>query len=136
VYAPHAQQYDSGSRFNDAAEWSRSATDETAVDILEPLHFAANSYREASLANLRVLLAIDQFVSAASDARLSWVSVGFVLQLESVRGLSKVDACRQMKITERRLECSIARFRKVVGIAAGDGRHPLGLPVRKSATDG
>jgi hypothetical protein len=128
VYAPHAQQYDSGSRFNDAAEWSRSATDETAVDILEPLHFAANSYREAALDHMRLLHATDQFMASSKDGVLAWVTVSIVLRLTSTRGRTNIELARQMGVCGSVLDRSIARFRREAGIKAGDNR-PLGLPV-------
>lgn len=105
---------------NDPAGWNSACYTADPVDIMEPLAEDPNPYREYSLANLRILLAIDAFVSAAGDARLRWVAVSYALDLTSIRGLPKAEACRQMGVTERRLECNIARFKATAGIDAAE----------------
>jgi len=127
VYAAHAQVSDHDSdSFNDPAAWSRCATAQTAVDVIEPQVGELNDFREASLDLLRLLLVVDAFCSRSRDARLSWVAVSLVLQLHSVRHLSHSEVCRQMGISQDTLSRSMSRFRAIAGLNAPDGLRALG----------
>jgi hypothetical protein len=127
VYAPHAQasNYDHDS-FDDPAGWGRCSTAQTPVDVIEPQVGELNEYREASLNLLRLLLVCDAFCSRSQDARLSWVAVALVLQLDSVRNLSHAEICRRMGVSENTLSRSMTRFRAIAGLGAPDGLRALG----------
>jgi hypothetical protein len=129
VHAPHARasDYDSDS-FDDPAAWSRCATAETAVDVLEPFAETPNEYREASLDLLQLLLATDRFMSSSRNGVLAWVSVSRVLGLPGTRGLPQVEICRQMGVSESTLSRSMSRFRAIAGFDDGGDHRIFGLP--------
>jgi hypothetical protein len=52
---------------------------------LEPIKETANRFREAAIAHLQIMLAVDEFVATTEDARLAVTVVSIVLQWPSTR---------------------------------------------------
>src|ERR1700693_5388519 len=71
----------------DAAEWTSASYSRHPCDDFEPPDDVASPYREAALGCLKVLSAMDDFLTAADDKRAGWIAVAIVLKLTSVRGL-------------------------------------------------
>jgi hypothetical protein len=111
----------------DPAEWNiASYCPDPLAGLEEPVADVPNEFREASLNLLRLLLVCDSFVTRSRDARLSWVAVALVLQLDSVRHLSHSEICRQMGISENTLSRSLSRFRAIAGLDSPDGLRAFG----------
>jgi hypothetical protein len=72
---------------------------------------------------MRTLLAVDEFVTTSTDARLAGISVAVVFRLTSVRGFSVDYIAGQIGCTPAALTRSIARFRALAGIDS-EWRHP------------
>jgi len=87
---------------------------------MEPLPDEPNPYREAALHFLGILYAVDEFITAAPDAR---VAVAVTLGWPSARGLSIDNTSGQLGCTTATLTRSIARFKTLagLGVPAGGG---------------
>jgi hypothetical protein len=57
--------------FDDPATWDRASYESHPVDFLEALPDVPNGYREAALFHLKIMLACDEFIESASDARFA-----------------------------------------------------------------
>ena len=111
---------------NDPATWHTASYSAHPVDSLEPLPDAVNGYRQAALAYLKVMLTIDEFLTAAPDARVAVVAVAVVLGWPSTRGLSVGNIADQLGCSPSTLTRSIARFKTMAGFAGGGVRPGAG----------
>jgi hypothetical protein len=109
---------------NDPATWGAASYSAHPVDSLEPLPDAPNPYREAALYHLQIMLAFDEFVTRATDARLAVVSVAVALGWPSTRGLSIGNIAGQLGCTTTALTRSIAKFREMAGLNSAGGIRP------------
>jgi hypothetical protein len=87
---------DSEMETNDPGGWNRASYVDDPIDSIEPLPDAPNGYRTAALYHLQIMFAVDEFVTAAPDARVAVVAVSVVLQWPSVRGLSVGNTAGQL----------------------------------------
>jgi hypothetical protein len=74
--------------FNDPGGWDRASYSAHPIDSMEPLSDEPNGYREAALYHLRLMYAVDEFLTAAEDSRLAIVTVAATLGWPSARGLA------------------------------------------------
>jgi hypothetical protein len=110
----------------DPAGWSvASYTPDLFAEIGEPLPEAPNDYRAVALAHLQLMLCIDEFITAAEDARLAVVSVAIALGWPSIRGLGIDNISDQLGCTPAALTRSIARFKTMANLAGG-----LPIPIK------
>jgi hypothetical protein len=91
------------------------------LDEIEPLPDAPNDYRQAALYHLRLMYAVDEFLSAAEDARLAVIAVAVVLGWPSARGLSISNIADQIGCSPSTLTRSIARFKAIAGLGVSAG---------------
>jgi hypothetical protein len=121
--------YDFDSEFNDPAIWNVASHTEHPIDILEPLPDARDPYRAAALDHLRVLLAIDAFMTDSENPRLAWITVAITFNLTSVRQLSVSGIANQLGVSAATLRCSMAKFLEMAGLDLPDrfGRFRRGL---------
>jgi hypothetical protein len=106
----------SASDFNDASTWNRASYNHHPCDDFEPLPDAPNHYRAAALYHLRIMLAVDEFITAAEDARFAVIVVAVTLQLPSVRGLSIGDIAGQLECSPATITRACTRFREMAGL--------------------
>jgi hypothetical protein len=111
----HGHDFDSDT-FSDPGGWNRASYQSHPIDSIEPLSDEPNSYRAAALVHLRIMFAIDEFITAAPDARVAVVAVAVVLGWPSARGLSVGNIADQLGCTTAALNRSIARFRAMSGV--------------------
>jgi hypothetical protein len=111
---------------NDPATWGAASYNHHPCDDLEPLPDIPNPYREAAINHLQVMLAFDEFVTMATDARLAIVSVAVALGWPSTRALSISNIANQLGCTTTALTRSIAKFREMVGLNSGGIRPGAG----------
>ena len=127
---PAMQHHDRGSdsEFNDPGGWNKASYFDDPIDSIEPLPEAPNDYRQAALAHLQLMYAVDEFILAATDARVAVVSVAVVLGWPSARGLSISNIANQLGCTTAALTRSIARFKTLagLGVSAGGGVRFVG----------
>lgn len=107
--------------FNDPSDWRRASYESHPVDSTEPLSDIPNPYREAAIYHLQIMLAFDEFVTGAQDARLAVVSVAVVLGWPSIRGLTVPDLADQLGCSLSTLTRSIARFKTMAGLDSNGG---------------
>jgi len=88
------------------------------AEIGEPLPEAPNEYRQAAIYHLQLMFAVDEFLTAAPDARVAVVAVAVVLGWPSARGFSIGDVA-DLGCSLSSLTRSIARFKISAGLAAG-----------------
>jgi Trp operon repressor len=86
---------------------------------MEPLPDEPNEYRQAALYHLQIMLAVDDFITVAQDARLAVVAVAVVLGWPSTRGLSIGNIADQLGVSVTTITRACARFREMSGLAAG-----------------
>ena len=106
----------SDSDFCDPSDWTRASYSAHPIDEIEPIDLTPNGYRAAALAYLKVMLAVDEFVMMAPDARVAVVAVAVVLGWPSARGLSISNIANQLGCTPAALTRSIARFKTLAGL--------------------
>ena len=78
----------SDSDFCDPGGWNRASYESHPIDSIEPIDLAPNGYRQAALHHLQLMYSVDEFISAAPDARAAVVAIAVVLKWPSVRGLT------------------------------------------------
>jgi hypothetical protein len=94
---------------------------------MEPLSDEPNGYRQAALYHMRLMWVIDDFITAAPDARVAVVAVAVVLGWPSARGLTLGDIADQLGCSPSTLTRSLARFKTLAGLgSAGDIRPGAG----------
>jgi hypothetical protein len=85
----HHRDCGSDSDTCDPASWNRASyTPDLLAELGEPLPEAPNGYRAAAIYHLQLMYAVDEFLTAASDARLAVIVVAVVLGWPSIRGLT------------------------------------------------
>jgi hypothetical protein len=111
----HLRDY-TGSTYDtiDAAEWGSASYNRHPCDDLEPMDDAASPYREAALGCLKVLHAMDEFLTAANDKRAGWIAVAVVLNLTSTRGLSVADIAHQLGCSATTINRYTAKFASMI----------------------
>jgi hypothetical protein len=75
----HFHESAGSSDSNDPATWDAASYSAHPVDSLEPLPDAPNDYRQAAIYHLQLMFAVDEFITAAPDARVAVVAVAVVL---------------------------------------------------------
>jgi hypothetical protein len=106
----------------DPASWNRASyTPDILVELGEPLPDAPNEYRQAAIFHLRLMFAVDEFVTAAPDARVAVVAVAVTLCWPSARSLSVGDVADQLGCSLSTLTRSIARFKTMAGLGVSAG---------------
>jgi hypothetical protein len=106
---------------NDPATWDAASYNHHPVEDLEPLPDIPNPYREAALFHLQIMLACDEFVTGAQDARLAIVAVSICLGWPSTRSLSIDNIANQLGCTPTALTRSVARFKTLAGLGVSAG---------------
>jgi hypothetical protein len=61
------------SDFNDPGDWNKASYIDDPIHSIEPLPDVPNSYRQAVIFHLQLMFAVDEFVTAAPDARVAVV---------------------------------------------------------------
>ena len=112
----------SDSEFNDPGGWNKASYFDDPIDSIEPLPDAPNDYRQAALYHLRIMLAVDRFITAADDARLAVVAVSIALGWPSTRGLTVPEIAEQLGTTPATITRACTRFREMSGLAGGGVR--------------
>jgi AraC-like DNA-binding protein len=120
----HHPDRGSDSDFNDPGGWNKASYFDDPIDSIEPLPDAPNDYRQAAICNLQLMFAVDEFLSAAPDARVAVVAVAVTLGWPSARGLSIDNISDQLGCSPSTLTRSIARFKTLarLGVPAGGVR--------------
>jgi hypothetical protein len=117
----HAQDFDSDT-FGDPGGWNKASYSAHPIDSIEPLSDEPNPYRQAALHFLKIMWIIDEFITAAPDARAAVVAVGIVLRWPSVRGLSVGNIAGQLGCSPATVTRACAKFREMSGLAGGGVR--------------
>jgi hypothetical protein len=107
--------------FSDCADWNRASYESHPIDSIEPIDLPVNGYRQAALAHLQLFLCIDEFITAASDARLAVVSVAVVLGWPSIRGLTVPEIAEQLGCSPVTITRACNRFREMAGLDSAGG---------------
>jgi hypothetical protein len=105
--------------FNDPGEWAKASYYDDPINSIEPLPDTSSDYRQAALFHLQLMLAVDEFITAAEDARLAIVAVSVCLGWPSTRSLSISNIAEQLGCTPATLTRSITRFKTLAGQAGG-----------------
>jgi hypothetical protein len=82
----------------DRARWNRDSYSAHPIDSMEPLSDEPNGYRAAAIHHLGIMYAVDDFITAAPDARVAVVAVAVVLGWPSARGFSIGDIADQLGV--------------------------------------
>ena len=109
---------------NDPATWDRASYNHHPCDDFEPLPDTSSDYRQAAIFHLRLMYCVDEFITAAPDARVAVVAVAVVLGWPSARGLSVGNIADQLGCSSSTLTRSIARFKTMAGLDSGGGVRP------------
>ena len=107
--------------FLDPAGWSRASYSAHPIDSIEPLSDEPNSYRSAALHHLQLMYAVDEFITAAEDARLAVVAGAVVLGWPSIRGLTVPAIAEQLGVSTSTIARACARFREMSGLGLSAG---------------
>jgi hypothetical protein len=107
--------------FNDPGGWDRASYNHHPCDDFEPLPDIPNPYREASLAYLKLMWDVDEYLAEAKDARFAVIVVAIVLGWPSTRGLTVTEIADQIECSPATISRACARFREMAGLAAGGG---------------
>ena len=95
-----------------------SYTPDLFAELGEPLPEAVNGYRAAALAWLNAMIAVDEFILAAPDARLAVVSVAICLGWPSTRGLTVPEIAEQLGVSTS----------TITRLALGSAKWPGSIP--------
>ena len=117
----HHSDRGSDNDFDDPATWLKASYSHHPCDDFEPLPYTPNSYRQAALYHLKIILAVDEFITAAEDSRLAVVAVAVVLGWPSARGLTLGNIADQLGCSLSTLTRSIARFKALAGLGVSAG---------------
>jgi hypothetical protein len=117
----HHHDRGSDNDFDDCADWSRASYESHPIDSIEPIDLEPNGYRQAALYHLRLMLAVDEFITAAPDARFAVIVVAVTLGWPSTRGLSIRNIADQIGCTPAALTRSIERFKTLAGLGVSAG---------------
>jgi hypothetical protein len=84
----------------DPANWNKASyTPDLFAELGEPIPEVVNGYRAISLDFLKVMLAVDEFVTAAEDARFAVITVAIVLGWPSARGFTLTEIAEQLGVS-------------------------------------
>jgi hypothetical protein len=122
------QYFDPGSdsdKFSDPGGWSAASYTPDLLIEIEPLDVGASPYRQAALDHLQTILAVDEFMAAATDARLAWVGISIALRLTSVRRLAVPEIAEQLGVTEAAVSRATAKFARLAGLDSGGGLQSI-----------
>jgi hypothetical protein len=107
--------------FNDPGGWDKASYCAHPIDSMELLPDVPNGYREAAKFHLGLMYWVDEFLTAAPDARVAVVAVAVVLGWTSARGLSVGNVADQLGCSPSTLTRSIARFKAMAGLNSAGG---------------
>lgn len=100
---------------------------------MEPLSDEPNPYRAAAIYHLQLMYVVDEFVTAAPDARLGIIAVAVTLHWPSVRGLTVGNIADQVGCMPAALIRSIARFKTMTGLDSAGGGSGVGKYSQEAA---
>ena len=104
--------------FNDPGGWDKGCYKSHPVDSMEPLSDERNGYRAAAICHMRLMWAVDDFVSTAAGARLAVNAVGITLGWPSTRGWTVPAIAAQIGCSPATISRACARFREISGLPA------------------
>ena len=107
---------------NDPATRDRASYNHHPCDDFEPLPDTSSDYRQAAIFHLRLMYCVDEFITAAPDARVAVVAVAVVLGWPSARGLTAASIAEQLGCSPATITRACARFREMSGLAGGGVR--------------
>jgi hypothetical protein len=107
--------------FDDPAAWNRASYNHHPCDDFEPLPDVPNPYREAAIFHLGIMLAVDQFVETAKDARFAIIVVAIVLGWPSARGFTLTEISDQLGVSALTITRACDRFREMAGLGVSAG---------------
>jgi hypothetical protein len=96
--------------------WNKASYDHRPCDDFEPLPDVSNPYRQAAIFHLQIMFAVDEFITAAKDARFAAIVVAVVLGWPSTRGLTVTEIAEQIGCTPATIARACARFREMSGL--------------------
>jgi hypothetical protein len=117
----HHRDHAPDNDFNDPGGWDRACYQSHPIDSMEPISDEPNGYRQAAIYHMRLMWAIDDFITAAPDARLAVVACAVVLDWPSARGLTLGNIADQLGCSLSTLTRSIARFKTMAGLGVSAG---------------
>jgi hypothetical protein len=85
--------------FNDPGGWDKASYSAHPIDSIEPLSDEPNPYRTAALHHVGIMYAVDDFITAAPDARVAVVAVAVVLGWASARGWTVPEIAEQLGVS-------------------------------------
>jgi hypothetical protein len=113
----HHRDHAPDNDFDDPSGWNRASyTPDILAEIGEPLAEKPNGYRAAAIHYLGIIYAVDEFLTAAPDARVAVVAVAVVLGWPSARGLSIGNIAGQLGVSAATMTRSMAKFRELAGL--------------------
>jgi hypothetical protein len=112
----HHPDRGSDPEFSDCADWNRASYESHPIDSIEPLPDVVNEYRAVARAFLELFFFVDEFITAATDARLAVVAVAVVLDWPSTRGLTVPEIAEQLECSPATITRACARFREMANL--------------------
>jgi hypothetical protein len=106
---------------NDPADWNVASYESHPIDSIEPIDVEPNDYRAAALAHLQLMYAVDEFITAAPDARLAVVSIAICLGWPSTRGLTGPEIAKQLGCSPVTIARACDRFRELANLDSAGG---------------
>jgi hypothetical protein len=101
---------------SDPAGRDRASYSAHPIDSIEPVDLAPNAYRAISLDFLKLMFCVDEYLTAAPDARLAVITVAVVLGWPSARGLTVPEIAEQLGISTSTITRACARFHEMAGL--------------------
>jgi hypothetical protein len=114
----HHPDRGSDSDFNDPGGRNKASYFDDPIDSIEPLPDISNPYRAAAIYHLQLMFAVDEFITAAPDARLAVVAVSVVLQWPSTRGMTAASIAEQLGVSAATVIRACTKFREISGLGA------------------
>jgi hypothetical protein len=109
----------SDSDFNDPSGWNRASyTPDFLAELGEPIAEARNDYRAAAIYHFQLMFVVDEFITAAQDARFGIIMVAIVLGWPSARGWTIPEIASQIGCSPLTITRACARFREMAGLDA------------------
>ena len=106
---------------SDPAGWNRASYNHHPCDDFEPLPDTSSDYRQAAIHHLQLMYRVDEYVSAASDARFAIIVVAIVLGWPSTRGWTVPEIAEQLGVSTVTISRACARFREMAGLYSAGG---------------
>jgi hypothetical protein len=117
----HHRDGGSDNDFNDPATWNKASCSPDLLDEIEPLPDPVNGYRQAAIYHLQLMFVVDDFVTAAEDARLAVVACAICLGWPSTRGMTVPEIASQLGVSTSTMGRACARFREMAGLGSAGG---------------